>query len=272
MDTPVRYFFSDPYVLRVSSMSTMNNHYGPFLNYEDYDHSKCSHDDYNNFCSSLSAIRAIVENDENQFNLALGDSDTSASAFRNAPIRKAAELGRVQMLQTLLRSYEVDPCDNNNEAVFLAVIGGHLEALKRLINDRRIWWCPLHAVCLALARENNHTDIVEYIEGFDHVAYHHKLDGVLFIGHPVGYMERGKRRWRLRNSGDFANSECFVPYEYLSASMDIPEFFSFSCVDTYLSDLNSREKYDLTSEFHRFIADNQAGLESGSALGVSCIR
>lgn len=243
----------------------------PSSNPDWYDDSSVAHHMTNDSTGIQRLLRAIESNDLTDFCHELATPHLNAGDLDNAAIITAATLGSKIMVYRLLKKKCVDPSHNDNEAVFRAVLGGHLEVFKFLINDHRIWWCPLHAVCLAIAQQNRYTDIVQYIEGFDHTAYHHSITNLHIRDNPIINMGVDKLKWRLSNHTDFRDTECFAPHcRHLNPGVS-PGFCPEEHVDTFLS-LRYSWWCDLSWEFGRFPASRKTIPGKENYIVVPCIR
>jgi len=69
----------------------------------------------------------------------------------------------VKRINELLGNSRVDPSDNDNEAIKLAIERGNLDAVKRLLYDLRVKSSVDIRSLIIIAKENNKGEVAKYL-------------------------------------------------------------------------------------------------------------
>jgi len=95
----------------------------------------------------------------------LADGRVDPTADNNHAIRVAAQQGHAKVVKILLNDSRVDPSSDGNIAIRKAVGNDHLEIVKLLLE--RVYTEELYRQLIEIAKENNHKEILDYLQGFN---------------------------------------------------------------------------------------------------------
>jgi ankyrin repeat protein len=125
----------------------------------------------------------------------------------NVYIRWAAYKGHLQIVQKLLEHKEVDPSDNDDEAIGVTAEAGHLEVVKLLLNDQRVDPSADNNYAIKCAMLNCHYDIAKLL--LNDIRVFKKLDYNEIMMY-VGFDEIIKEKFKLESDTDVKRIVAFV--------------------------------------------------------------